>query len=299
MAAYKNITTDRTDIGESWEISGYGGRLSVVDRGEFKGLNINELAERFGEELLGSRVVGRYGRRFPLLVKFISAHDDLSVQVHPDDALAARDYNSMGKTELWYIIKTTEEARIVSGVSRDFTPEEFDRMVGDGTFGELLEYHDAVPGDIFFIPSGTVHAIGRGTLLVEVQQASDITFRIFDYNRPGADGKPRQLHVKEAREALDYNRRGDLHSHIRGDRPVETIKECDYFKTSRVVVDGEQSLPTAEGSFTIVVCVAGSAVLSAPGMDSVEIPTGDTWLIPASFQSLTASGKASLIVTTV
>ncbi|MDE6131092.1 MAG: class I mannose-6-phosphate isomerase, partial [Muribaculaceae bacterium] len=175
ICKYKNLPSTSDCIGESWEISAVPGHESVVDAGEYKGLTLLQLIERFGEELLGSKVVKKYGLNFPLLVKIIDANQNLSVQVHPDDELAEKRHHSLGKTEMWYIIQADKGAKIYAGLNTAMTPDDYVRRVADGTFADTLAVHDSFPDDVFFLPAGRVHAIGAGNLLAEIQENSDIT----------------------------------------------------------------------------------------------------------------------------
>ncbi|MDE6121172.1 MAG: class I mannose-6-phosphate isomerase, partial [Muribaculaceae bacterium] len=175
ICAYKDCPQTVSRVGESWEISALPGRETVVASGTYKGMTLTELAGRFGAQLLGSGVRGRFGDRFPLLLKFIDANDNLSVQVHPDDATAMSHHNSPGKTEMWYVISAEPGAKVYVGLNSDITPAEFDRRVADNTFTEVLAEHEVAPGDVFFLPPGRVHAIGAGVLLAEIQESSDTT----------------------------------------------------------------------------------------------------------------------------
>ncbi len=304
LGAFKGVETPQTDVGESWEVSGVPARESVVDRGDFSGKTLGELCRLYGSELLGERVVNRYGNRFPLLVKLICTADDLSVQVHPDDLMAATEFDSLGKTELWYIIDAAPGATIISGLKHDLTPSEFDRLVTSGRLMNHLERHDSRPGDVFMVPAGRIHAIGKGNMLLEIQEASDLTFRIFDYNRRGGDGHPRELHLDHARRAMDFKHYDDSRIPAKTPRPGTTLLAgCEHFKTSRVIVtagDSPVPLPLSEGSFAIAVCVDGCVTLSAdePGSQAITLPRGDSVLIPACVKSMQASGDATLIVTT-
>ncbi len=204
ICKYKGVEQTEEKIGESWEISAVPGHESVVAEGPYKGMRITELIDCFGAELLGSKVMERYDGKFPLLVKLIDANDNLSVQVHPDDELAKKRHDSLGKTEMWYIIDADKGAKIYSGLNREMTPEEYVARVADNTIEETLAVHDSHPGDIFFLPAGRVHAIGAGNLLAEIQESSDITYRIYDYERRDAQGNARELHTELAKDAIEY-----------------------------------------------------------------------------------------------
>lgn len=301
LARYKGMSGSADPVGESWEISGVPGLESVVDRGRFRGMSIGELVERHGPELLGHRVAAACGNQFPLLVKFIDAGADLSVQVHPDDVTAGRDHGCRGKTELWYVIDRRPGARVLSGLSRDITLAEFDTLVADDRLLDVIESHPTAPGDIFFIPAGRVHAIGAGNLLVEIQQASDVTYRIHDYNRRDTDGNLRPLHIDRARRVVDLCRRDDYRlSPVDLGDGVARLAECDYFKAYRLdSVEAEaRLLPVEQDSFGIAVCIDGRATLTPVAGESESIAAGDTLLVPACSGPVEVTGDATIIVAT-
>lgn len=300
ICTYKGLDTHLDGIGESWEISAVPGHESVVAEGEYKGSDIAELAARYGEALLGKRSVARYGRVFPLLIKLIDATANLSVQVHPDDALARKRHNSLGKTEMWYIIATEPGARIYSGLNRELTPGLYTRMVAEGTFAEAIAAHTSRPGDVFFLPAGRVHAIGAGNLLAEIQESSDITYRIYDYDRRDADGNARELHTELAKDAIDYKVWPDYRTPAPDPaEPDAIITECDHFTSRRVIVAGDENeLRRDADSFMVVMCVAGEATLSWD-KGSTRLHTGTTALLPASLPAVTVSGQATLLTAQV
>lgn len=298
IAPYKGIATDQTSIGESWEISAVPGHVSVVDRGSFAGKSLTELIDEHGADLLGEDIYRRFGSNFPLLIKLIDAKADLSVQVHPDDELAKQRHNCPGKTEMWHIIDTAPEAKIYVGLTEKITPDDYERRVADNSIMEVIDSYDSAAGDTFFLPAGRIHAIGAGNLLAEIQETSDITYRIYDYDRRDADGNPRELHTAEARDAIDYNVYPDYKSH-----PTDSLlADCSHFTVDRIesTADGASvSLPRRRESFTIVMCLDGEAELSfaAPDADSqsVKITRGETLLFPATIRSINALGKATLL----
>ncbi|MGN0207202.1 MAG: type I phosphomannose isomerase catalytic subunit, partial [Muribaculaceae bacterium] len=204
IAAFKGVECGRHDIGESWEISGVPGHESIVATGENKGLSLPEVIEKYKGDLVGWNVYRRFGNEFPLLIKLIDAKSNLSLQVHPDDNLARRRHNSLGKTEMWYIIDTDADARILAGMSKEIDADEYVRRVEDNTILDVVAEHNSHPGDLFFLPAGRIHAICAGNLLAEIQETSDITYRVYDYGRVDAYGRPRELHVDLAKDAIDY-----------------------------------------------------------------------------------------------
>lgn len=288
-------------IGESWEISGVPGRESVVAEGAYKGLTITSLVERFGEQFLGSRVVARYGLQFPLLVKFIDAARDLSVQVHPDDKLALKRHNSLGKTEVWYVIKNEPGAKIYTGLKRPITPEEYEQRVADGSFHEILSSTEAKPGDVFFLPPGCVHCIGSGILLAEIQESSDITYRIYDFGRRDADGKLRELHTELAKSAIDYEGKSG-YAHSAGelsDREDAEIVKDEHFAVRRIISSGEKRVyPLCRDSLTIIMALDGDLTLEG-SWGSTPVKSGHTLLLPAGHDEISVSGTATLLLTQI
>ena len=204
IVTFKHLQSDLDNVGESWEISGVPGDESVVANGEWKGKTLNEVLVEMKDKLVGADNYQRFGNRFPLLIKFIDARQDLSIQVHPDDETAHKQGKPMGKTEMWYVMDSDEGASLKVGLKKKITPEEYARMVDDGTICDALGNYQVKSGDCFFIPAGRIHAICSGSFIAEIQQTSDVTYRIYDYKRKDKDGNYRQLHTKEAAEAIDY-----------------------------------------------------------------------------------------------
>ena len=196
----KGISNGQSAVGESWGISAVEGFESVVANGAYSGYTLSRLVKLLKDELVGTDNYKRFGAKFPLLVKFIDAHDDLSIQVHPDDNLAMQRHNSLGKTEMWYVLGADEGARLIAGFSKKISPKQYRDMVADGTFVDALQTYYVKPGDVYYVPAGRVHSLGKGTMVAEVQETSDLTYRIFDYNRKDKDGNLRPLHVAQAAE---------------------------------------------------------------------------------------------------
>lgn len=295
ICKYKGIEQTEENVGESWEISAVPGHVSVVAEGEYAGKTLTELIDCFGAQLLGKGVMKKYAGKFPLLVKIIDANDNLSVQVHPDDELAMKRHNSLGKTEMWYIIDTDKDAKIYAGLSKQITPEIYEEKVNDGTFTDVLATHDSAPGDVFFLPAGRIHAIGAGNLLTEIQESSDITYRIFDYNRRDAQGNTRELHTELAKDAIDYK----LYDNYKSPAPSADEKEaelvkCSHFDVRRYLVEGKTELEFSEDSFTVLMCLEGEVTLGYE-CGSKTLHQGETVLLPAALSTLTASGHATLL----
>ncbi|MCM1449037.1 MAG: class I mannose-6-phosphate isomerase [Clostridiales bacterium] len=296
IASLKNIETELTDIGESWEISGVPGNETTVSEGPDKGLTVSALIEKYGARLLGQKVIDRFGTEFPLLVKIIDARRDLSVQVHPDDALARKRHNCNGKTEMWYILDTTPDAKIYAGLCRQLDPESYRRDVEAKTIMEDITAHDSHPGDIFFLPAGRVHAIGAGNLLLEIQQTSDITYRIYDYDRRDANGIPRQLHTEQAADAIDYTIYPDYKSKPAFIKEgMEQLAKCDYFDVRLLDLNkGKINVDYAPDSFVIVYCAEGNVEVDCDNSVTLLKP-GDTILVPAQRDSLVISGNGKAV----
>lgn len=297
ICKYKKIEQSEPNIGESWEISAVPGHESVVTEGEYKNRTLTDLIEEFGADLLGEKVIGRYGKNFPLLIKIIDANDNLSVQVHPDDELAKKRHNSLGKTEMWYIIDSDKGAKIYAGLNRTITPEEYEDHIKKGDFESLLAVHDSHRGDVFFLPAGRIHAIGAGNLLAEIQESSDITYRIYDYNRRDKNGNLRELHTQQAKDAIDY----EVHENyknppLRDDESETEIVSCEHFHTKRLLIDGERELELSQDSFSIIMCLHGDVEITYEG-GSLNINEGSTVLLPAVMKKVILKGKATLLFT--
>ena len=296
ISRYKNIESEEPNVGESWEISAIPGHVSVVSDGVYKGRTLDELVDEFGEDLLGRRVTERYGKTFPLLVKFIDAADNVSIQVHPGDALARARHNSLGKTEMWYIIDSDPGAKILAGLKERMTPEDYMRRISDKTFADAIAVHDSNPGDVFFLPAGKVHAIGAGNLLAEIQASSDITYRIYDYDRRDGSGHTRELHTQLAKDAIDYS----LYSAYKSPSPSADIKDCEIvkcpeFTIRRIIVDGCHELISDSGSFVILMCIDGEATLKYEEGESV-IRRGQTMFLPAVLKHVNLEGSATILL---
>ncbi len=280
------------NCGETWEISGVEGNISVVDNGELAGKNLKELIGEYQAELVGNSVYEKFGNEFPLLVKYIDANDDLSIQVHPDDELAKQRHNSFGKTEMWYIIQADEGAKLISGFNRQLTKEEYQEYFNSGRLMEILNQEDAEAGDVFFLPAGRVHTIGKGLLLAEIQQTSDITYRIYDFDRKDAQGNTRELHVEEALDAIDYSFYEDYKTkYVPKKNGTTSLAGCQYFQTNKLDFDHTTVKDYSElDSFVINVCLEGSYVVSTANGD-LPVKKGEAILIPACIDQATYETK--------
>lgn len=284
----KDMEPDGRPIGESWEVSAIPGKESVVTNGPLTGQTLTQLITAYGEQLLGRSVMKTYGGKFPLLVKLIDAERDLSIQVHPNDALAQERHGCMGKSEMWLVLDAQPGAFLYSGFNQPISKYEYQKRVEDGSICEVLQKHEVHPGDVFFIPAGRVHAIGAGILLAEVQQSSDITYRIYDYNRPGLDGKPRQLHTELAVDAIDYHVEEDYKTHyqLRTNRPSHAIT-CPFFQVNLLYADKPviRHLKKCD-SFVAVTCLRGVVEIRMENEQDengiIVLTRAKSCLIPAS-----------------
>lgn len=299
IAPFKGIYTAQPNIGESWEISGVPGHESVaIERGLIDdvdvGLTLTELIDKYKGLLMGNKVYKRFGNKFPLLVKFIDSRQDLSVQVHPDDKLAQERHGCAGKTEMWYIIKSDVGAKIYAGLRKQITPEDYENMVTAeaeaNPMADVIATHEAHQGDLFFLPAGRLHAIGAGNFLAEIQQTSDITYRVYDFGRKDAHGNPRELHTELAKDAIDYQVWPEYRTSYDSTQPTSQLINCPYFVVHRVVVQVAQQIDFHCDSFVVVVCLWGEA-----NINGVKVRQGETLLVPASENVLYIFGNATFL----
>ena len=301
LRQYKAIETDQKNIGESWELSGVPGNESIVSNGELAGRTISELIKEYGPELLGRHIYETYGEKFPLLIKFIDARDDLSIQVHPDDAMAQAVHDQpFGKTEMWYVVSADKDAHLMSGLSAEITPEEYVSRVENNTITDVLCDYKVAAGDVFFLPAGRVHSIGKGCFIAEIQQTSDLTYRIYDFGRLGLDGNPRELHTELAKDAIDYSVSEDYRTAyapvLNEDTP---LVECEYFKTNLLDLTEPHSVDVmSKDSFMIVICLEGQGELKDSEGNVVALKQGETVLVPAVTDEITFIPQSQLKVLT-
>jgi len=273
--------------GESWELSGVQGDVSVVSNGELEGKSLNELIDLYAADLMGKSVIDRFGKEFPILIKFIDAKQDLSIQLHPNDELARERHDSFGKTEMWHIMDADPGATLIVGFKKDVTREEYARCLEENKLLELLNYEEVGPGDTFFINTGKIHAIGGGVLLAEIQQTSDVTYRVFDFNRKDKDGNLRELHTDLALDAIDYRKKDDFKVTYSDSADVSNkMVECPYFKTNflRLTKNFTQNVE-ARASFTIYLCIEGRAEISND-WGTTTITKGETLLVAAASKKI-------------
>ncbi|KAB7732480.1 mannose-6-phosphate isomerase [Rudanella paleaurantiibacter] len=277
------------NCGETWEVSGVEGNVSVVSDGPLAGKNLAELIGEYKADLVGQHVYEQFGDTFPLLVKFIDANDDLSIQVHPNDQLAKERHNSFGKTEMWYILQADEGATLNSGFNRTVSRDEYLKAVEENTLMDILNIEPAKPGDVFFLPAGRVHYIGKGLLLAEIQQTSDITYRIYDFDRTDDKGQKRELHTEQAVDAIDYQFHDTYKTEYEKalNHSVNAVT-CPYFVTNVLHFDREVLHDFSHlDSFVILVCVGGGVTIQSGNTHEVTLKMGQCALIPASVKSVT------------
>ena len=274
--------------GECWEISGVEDNISVVSEGFLKGNNLEELIEIYMGDLVGDHVYEKFGLRFPLLIKYIDANDVLSIQVHPDDKLAAERHNSFGKSEMWYIMEHEKDANLIIGFSHNVSKEEYLIKLNDSSLSEILNSVKVEKGDAFFLPAGRIHAIGKGILVAEIQQASDLTYRIYDWNRLDKDGNTRELHIEQALDAIDYKATKD--SKIKYENVLDKtaqVVHCPYFTTN--VLKFEKTIEKEYvnlDSFVVYLCLEGQFNIKSPSGLITSVSKGETVLIPAELKNL-------------
>lgn len=285
LRPYKGLKATEEPIGESWEVSAVPSSVSVISNGAYRGRDLVSVIAEHPNAILGRSVTEKYNGQLPLLVKFIDAKRDLSIQVHPNDEMAQREHGKMGKSEMWYVIKAEPGSFLYAGFKEKISPEEYTRRVADGSITEVLARHEVKSGDVFYIPSGRVHAICGGIMLAEVQQSSDVTYRIYDYNRPGMDGKPRELHTKLAAQALDYHVEKEYRTVYpnQADRAVQII-DSPFFDVRVTEMTGtfHRNLEKYD-SFVISTCIEGDCKIHVRSTgDEVLLREGHSCLIPAA-----------------
>lgn len=288
IPALKHVTCDLPNVGESWEISNVPGSESVVVNGSDKGLTLTQLIDKYGADLMGHRNYEKFGNSFPLLIKFIDAAQDLSVQVHPDDELAAKRDGRNGKTEMWYVIDADKDARLANGFINPVDPADYRRLVETGDIEKVLRFCPIHPGDVFFIPAKRVHAIGKGALVAEIQQTSDTTYRLYDYHRKDAQGKERELHTDLAFDSIDFNDTAGapVEYKLKEDIPVNVV-DSPFFTTNVMRLDEEVVRDYRErDTFVILIAIGGAAEITC-GQEHLRLEAGHTVLIPASANGVT------------
>ena len=294
---FKHLSTVMENVGESWEISGVKDNETIA-AGD--GRSLNQLVRDMKGRLVGEANYQRFGDEFPLLIKLIDARQDLSIQVHPTDEIAHRQGRERGKTEMWYVMDSEPDAKLYNGLKLQITPEQYKQMVADDTICDALAQYSVKEGDCFFIPAGRIHAIGAGCFLVEIQQTSDVTYRIYDFKRKDKDGNYRQLHTQEASESINYTVLDDYRTHYQPrTNESQLLVECPYFTTAVYDLTEAMTIDYSElDSFVILIGMKGEGTLTIDG-ETVAFSAGETILIPASAQEVRTEGTIKFLETYV
>jgi mannose-6-phosphate isomerase len=294
-----NKQCEYTKLAESWELSCHKDGLSIIDNGEHKGKLLLEYINSDRQNILGTKC--EKFNNFPILIKLIDAKDNLSIQVHPGDEYALKNEGQYGKNEMWYVIEANPDSFIYYGFNRDISPEEFKERIKNNSFLETLNKVKVKNGDTFFIESGTIHAIGGGILLAEVQQNSNLTYRVYDYNRLGNDGKPRELHVDKAAEVINFNKKLVPEFNISLDdkyNKMKLISSCEYFSTYKIMVDNVITLETNGEAFHCLVNLEGKFNIKTDTFET-EMEKGQTVFIPANLEKYEVEGNGELLFITI
>ena len=299
IISFKHLDCNQKDVGESWEISGVKDNESIVSAGEYQGVKLNDVVAQLKDKLLGKENYARFGNEFPLLIKFIDARQQLSIQVHPSDEIAKRQGKERGKTEMWYIMDGEPDAKLRSGLKNKITPEEYKEMVDNDTITDAIAEYQVKEGDCFFLPAGRIHSIGAGCFLAEIQQTSDVTYRIYDFKRKDKNGNYRQLHTQQAAECIDYH----VESNYRTEYTPEKNKgvnmvNCPFFTTSVYDLDEPMTLDYSElDSFVILIGIKGEGILKDNEGNEVTLREGESILYPATTETITVSGTIKFLET--
>ena len=297
---FKQLDADMEQVGESWEVSGVKDNESIVANGQYEGMKLNDLVALLKGDLVGKENYERFGNEFPLLIKFIDASKQLSIQVHPNEEQAKAKGLKRGKTEMWYVMESAPDATLLSGLKRAITPEEYKAMVENDTITDALCEYRVGEGDVFYLPAGRIHSIGAGTFLAEIQETSDVTYRIYDFKRKDKDGNYRQLHTEAAAECIDYSVENDYRTKYkaRKNEGVE-LAQCAHFTTSVYDLDEPMLLDYSElDSFVVLIALSGECTLST-GDAETQLRAGETVLLPATTQTLNVSGTVKFLETFV
>lgn len=300
----KNISNHSNslhNVGESWDVSAFPDSQSIVLNGPLNGFSLQRLIEEYGEKLLGRDVFLEYGTEFPLLVKLIDASDKLSIQVHPNDEFAMQNHNMRGKSEMWYVLNADADAYIIAGWKKQLLKKDCLDKLTCNDIESIVQKHPVKAGDVFFIPAGTVHAIGQGCLILEIQQSSDITYRIFDYNRLGDDGLPRELHTDLALRAFDFNnwKISKVSYSLNSINSIVQIVDDKHFSVNLVGVDGCHVYENKRDTFSIFSCVDGALSVKTNDGDAVSLDWGESLFIPADIRECNVFGKGKFLQVTL
>ncbi len=298
---FKKLSESLDNVGESWEISGVKDNETIVADGPMEGKSLNTVVEEMGAKLVGRDNYKRFGNEFPLLIKFIDARDDLSIQVHPTDEIAVRQGRERGKTEMWYLMDSDPDAKLYSGLKSEITPEQYKDMVENDTICDALAQYEVKEDDVFFLPAGRIHAIGTGCFLAEIQQTSDVTWRIYDFKRKDKNGNYRELHTKQAAEAIDYHVEKDYRTEYRPEKNQGVnLVNCPYFNTAVYDLDEPMTLDySGLDSFVILIGLKGEGTITDAEGNTTSLKAGETVLIPAEETEVKVSGSVKFLETYV
>lgn len=298
---FKRLSSNMHNVGESWEISGVKDSETVVSDGPMKGMRLNELVAEMKEKLVGKDNYQRFGNEFPLLVKFIDARQDLSIQVHPSDEVARRQGKPHGKTEMWYIMPSDPGAKLFSGLKKEITPEQYKEMVENDTICDALAQYEVHEDEVFFLPSGRIHSIGAGCFLAEIQQTSDVTYRIYDFKRKDKDGNYRQLHTHEAAECINYAVDKNYKTeYVPCKNQGIPLISCPYFSTAVYDLDESMTLDYSElDSFVILIALKGDGQITDENGEKTSFRAGETVLLPATVNTVKVEGTVKFLETYV
>ena len=301
IITFKHLDLQMEHVGESWEVSGIKGCESVVAGGSDEGKGLNQLVHEQKGLLVGKENYERFGDEFPLLIKFIDAHQNLSIQVHPDDETARRHGKGHGKTEMWYVLKSASGAQLYNGLRQHITPETYKQMVEDGTITNALAHYTVHEGDVFFIPAGRIHSIGAGAFVAEIQQTSDVTYRIYDFKRKDKNGNYRELHTEKAAEAIDYTVHENYRTYYEPmqDEGVQLIA-CPHFTTAVYDLNDPMTIDYSElDSFVVYIGLQGSCELTDDHGETISFREGESVLIPATTRTIKVEGTIKFLETYV
>lgn len=298
---FKHLNEKLDNVGESWEISGVKDNETIVSNGRYEGQPLNAIVKELKGDLVGIENYKRFGDEFPLLIKFIDARSDLSIQVHPTDEIAHKQGKERGKTEMWYIMNSDKDAKLYSGLKQQITPEQYKAMVEDDTICDALAQYGVKEGDVFFLPAGRIHAIGTGCFLAEIQQTSDVTYRIYDYKRKDKDGNYRQLHTKEAAECINYKVEKDYRTeYLPAKNQGVALVHCPYFTTSVYDLNEPMTIDYSDlDSFVILIGMKGEGRITDNEGNETTLNEGETLLLPATTRTVKVEGCIKFLETYV
>ncbi|MBP7767515.1 MAG: class I mannose-6-phosphate isomerase [Prevotella sp.] len=301
IVPFKHLDSHLEQVGESWEVSGVPGNETIVSDGPFEGKSLGELVDQLKSQLVGKANYERFGNEFPLLIKFIDAREPLSIQVHPTDEIAKKQGKERGKTEMWYVMKSDADANMLVGLKKVITPEEYKAMVANDTITDIIDSYQVKEGDCFFLPAGRIHSIGKGCFLAEIQQTSDVTWRIYDFKRKDKDGNERELHTQQAAESIDYHVESNYRTnYVPARNEGVSLVQCPYFKT--FVYDVTEPLTidlSSLDSFIITIVVDGEGTLTDDEGNVEQVKAGDTLLFPATTKQIKVTGTLKFLETYV